>query len=288
MGRPGIAAERETAVARLDAGVVEYRLDRRGETSVLVFHGGHMRAGLPLGEEVFAELGCTVLVPSRPGYGRTPVGTGRSPAGFADASRELCRHLGIEGVAAVVGVSAGGRTAMAMAARHPELVRRLILQSSVGFLPWPDPRTRLMASVAFNPVTERATWAAVAAMMRHVPALGLRTLVGDLSSEPVNVAFASLGTEHRDLLRWLFSRMRSGRGFRNDLRQVGTDGLEISQPTLVVASRKDGSVPFAHAESLVARIPNAVLVASEAASHFIWLGSDYPAIAEQISRFVAS
>ncbi|WP_345482985.1 alpha/beta fold hydrolase, partial [Actinopolymorpha pittospori] len=116
--------ERETAVARLDAGVVEYRLERRGETSVLVFHGGHMRAGLPLGEEVFAELGCTVLVPSRPGYGRTPVGTGRSPAGFADASRELCRHLGIEGVDAVVGVSAGGRTAMAMAARHPELVRR--------------------------------------------------------------------------------------------------------------------------------------------------------------------
>jgi hypothetical protein len=40
--------ERETAVARLDAGVVEYRLDRRGEATVLVFHGGHMRAGLPL------------------------------------------------------------------------------------------------------------------------------------------------------------------------------------------------------------------------------------------------
>ncbi|MGW3351801.1 alpha/beta fold hydrolase [Nonomuraea rubra] len=40
-------------------------------------------------------------------------------------------------VAAVVGVSAGGRTALTMAARHPHLVERVILQSSVGFCPGP-------------------------------------------------------------------------------------------------------------------------------------------------------
>jgi hypothetical protein len=40
---------------------------------VVIFHGGHVRAGLALGEEVFAEAGYTLLVPSRPGYGRTPL-----------------------------------------------------------------------------------------------------------------------------------------------------------------------------------------------------------------------
>ncbi|MFD0853052.1 hypothetical protein ACFQ07_12505, partial [Actinomadura adrarensis] len=54
------------------SGPVEYRLEERGPRTVLVLHGGHMRAGLPLGEETFAEAGHTILAPSRPGYGRTP------------------------------------------------------------------------------------------------------------------------------------------------------------------------------------------------------------------------
>jgi hypothetical protein len=49
----------------------------------------HARAGLELGEELLAELGDTVLVPSRPGYGQDPLRTGRSPAEFVDAAAEL-------------------------------------------------------------------------------------------------------------------------------------------------------------------------------------------------------
>jgi pimeloyl-ACP methyl ester carboxylesterase len=93
--------DRPTTVARLAAGPVEYRLERRGDQTVLVFHGGHQRAGLPLGEEVFIDAGYTVLAPSRPGYGRTPLSTGRSVTGFSDVARTLCEHLGITRVAAV-------------------------------------------------------------------------------------------------------------------------------------------------------------------------------------------
>jgi hypothetical protein len=56
---------------------------------VLVCHGGHVRAGLALGEEPSAELGYTVLVPPRPGYGQDPLRTGRSPAEFVEAAAEL-------------------------------------------------------------------------------------------------------------------------------------------------------------------------------------------------------
>lgn len=42
------SVERRTTVAQL-SGPVEYRFDRREHDTVLVFHGGHARAGLPLG-----------------------------------------------------------------------------------------------------------------------------------------------------------------------------------------------------------------------------------------------
>jgi hypothetical protein len=45
-------------------------------------------------------------------------------------------------------------------------------------------------------------------------------------------------------------------------------------------------VPFAHAESLVAGIPHATLVESQAASHFVWFAPDWPAITERIHRFL--
>ena len=98
---------------------VEYRLDRRGEAVVLVFHGGHVRAELAVGEGAFAAADCTLLVPSRPGYGRTPLSTGRSVEGFTDVVRALCAHMGITRIA-VVGISGGGPSAATMAARHAD------------------------------------------------------------------------------------------------------------------------------------------------------------------------
>lgn len=77
----------------LPAGQVEYRLDRRGDAFVVVFHGGHVRASLALGEEVFAAADYTVLAPSRPGYGRTPLAAGTSVEQYTDVVRALCAHL---------------------------------------------------------------------------------------------------------------------------------------------------------------------------------------------------
>ncbi|GAA3012454.1 alpha/beta fold hydrolase [Streptosporangium longisporum] len=151
-------AERETTTARLAEGVVEYRLEGDGPRTVVIFHGGHMRAGLALGEEVFTASGHRVLALSRPGYGRTPLTTATTPAAFADLTARLCHEPGVERVAAAVGVSAGGRTALTMAARHPHLVERVILQSAVAFVPWPDRRTRLAGRLVFNARAEAITW----------------------------------------------------------------------------------------------------------------------------------
>lgn len=72
---------------------------------MVILHGGHLRAGLLLGEEVFAARDCTVLVPSRPGYGGTPLTADDTPAVFADRVAELCGRLGIGQAEAVGGGS---------------------------------------------------------------------------------------------------------------------------------------------------------------------------------------
>lgn len=277
---------RPTTVVQLEAGPVEYRLEERGCATVVVFHGGHMRAGLALGEEVFVEAGYRLLVPSRPGNGRTPLSTATTVTGFADVTRVLCDHLGISKVAAVVGISGGGPTAVTMAARHPDLVARLILQSAVGRLAWPDRRTRVGAHAVFAATTERATWAAVRTLMHLAPDAGLRMLLSDLSTLPVRDVMAVLSTEDRTRLIALFSHMRSGSGFVNDLRPTPDVTADVGQPTVVIATRKDGAVPFAHAQSLTAAIRRAELIESRADSHFIWLGHDWPAIAEKIRAFL--
>ena len=38
--------------------------------AVVLFHGGHLRAGLPLSEAALVDAGYTVLTPSRPGHGQ--------------------------------------------------------------------------------------------------------------------------------------------------------------------------------------------------------------------------
>jgi pimeloyl-ACP methyl ester carboxylesterase len=81
--------------------------------------------------------------------------------------------------------------------------------------------------------------------------------------------------------------MRSGAGFVADMLPVPDCAARVAQPTLIVATRQDGSVPFAHAESLAATIPDAELFDCRADSHLIWFGPEYPRIAAGIREFLA-
>jgi len=277
-----------TELFMLESGPIEYRLERRGPGVLLVMHGGHMRAGLALGEDAFAAAGFTVLAPSRPGYGRTPLAAGPAPAEFADAVAALCARLGITRVAAVVGISGGGPTAVTMAARHAGLVERLVLISAVGFLPWPDWRIRLGSHVVFRPGVEAVAWAGIRLLIRCCGAAALGMLLAGASAHPAAAVVAGLRADERDTLLALFARMRSGRGFLNDLRPVPDTSAGVAQPALVIATRSDAGVPFAHAEALAATMPAAELVESRAASHLVWFSPDWPAIAERVVTFLTA
>ncbi|RSN64229.1 alpha/beta fold hydrolase [Actinomadura sp. WAC 06369] len=288
--------ERPTRLIDLDAGRVEYRLEERGPRTVLMLHGGHMRAGIALGEAAFTGAGHTVLAVSRPGYGRTPLATGTTPDRFAGVLADLCARLGIGSLAAVVGQSAGGPFALALADRHPDLVERLVLESAVGLLPWPDRRSRLAAGAVFHPRTEAVTWSLVHALARRAPGLVLRGLLSDLTTRRAADVLGELDGPGRAALAGLFGRMRSGSGFANDVQVMSAPdgvGRRASQaarlrcPALVIASRDDGSVPYAHARSLAGAIPDARLVPCTAPSHLIWFGDAYRDAAAAVIEFLA-
>ena len=280
--------DRTTTTVTLGTGVIEYRFEQRPGPTVLIFHGGHLNAGLALGEEEFTAGGYSVLVPSRPGYGRTPLSTGPTVDRFTDAIRELCEHLGLDRLAAVVGVSGGGPTAVTTAVRHPDLVERLILISAVGPLPFPTRVVRAGSHVVFARRTEGVTWAVLRTILHRAPDLGVRMLLGGLSVLPWRTVVSRLDAEDRRTLIGLFTRMRSGAGFIHDLTPVPDLAGEVGQPTLVIATRNDGAVGFAHAEALTAAIRHSRLIESHADTHFVWFGPDWPEVGGRIRAFLAA
>jgi pimeloyl-ACP methyl ester carboxylesterase len=112
-------------VAQTSAGPIEYAEQGQGEPLLLIHGaGGGYDQGLLIGRD-FGE-GRRIIAPSRFGYLRTPVPEDSSPAAQADVHAALLDHLGVDKVV-VVGVSAGGPSAIELALRHPNRVSALVL-----------------------------------------------------------------------------------------------------------------------------------------------------------------
>jgi pimeloyl-ACP methyl ester carboxylesterase len=102
---------------------------------VLAIHGsgGGYDQGLLLAEMALGD-GFRVIAPSRFGYLGTPAREDDTPAAQADAHASLLDALGIDRVA-VVGLSAGGPSALQFALRHPHRTAALVMISAVSPLP---------------------------------------------------------------------------------------------------------------------------------------------------------
>jgi len=230
-----------------------------------------MRADLGVGLDFLLDDGWSVLRPSRPGYGGTPLAAGPDAPAFCDRVASLCGSLGFRELCAF-GISAGGRTALTLAARHPDLVRGVVLESSISFAPWPDRPRRYGASLVFGPGVERVVWASLRGLFRLAPAVMLRAMMSSLSDLPGAQVVAGLSASDRAALVDTFRQMRSGRGFANDLLAVADVSGEVGQPVLVVASLHDGAVSPEHSRRLAAQLADARLVLVEAESHLLWFG----------------
>jgi pimeloyl-ACP methyl ester carboxylesterase len=274
----------ETAV--IDGARIEFRRQGSGDRTAVILHGGHMSARCRFGEESFLEAGCSVLAVSRPGYGRTDPRAGPSAPEFVVRLAALCASLGITDATAV-GISLGARSALALAAYAPALVRDVILMCPTSFRPWPDPRARRVALGAFNPLVERLTWGSLHALLRRDPGRYLPRLVADLSTLPGDEVVRRLGVDRQRAVEFLLT-CRSGSGFMIDLRPPTDVTDRVTQPVLVLGSRNDGSVSWEHPARLAATLSRAQLTDVPTPSHLLWLGEGSDQTAVAIRQFLGS
>lgn len=273
-----------TTTSFVDGQPIEYRFRPGSGPTVLVLPGAHMSAGNAFAEHRLFPADAPILVVSRPGYGRTPLAAGPSVPEFAHRLAGLCRRLDVSSVTPV-GVSLGARTALTLAAQQPALVSAVVLLCPVSFASWPPTRNRRVAWALFNPATQSVTWRLLHGLLRNRPDVILPTAVRGLTTLAPAEALRRMGGDLDELVRFL-AECRSDRGFLNDLRPPTDVSSEVSQPTLVVATRLDGSVGFAHAERLVARLPDATLTEVDAATHLMWLGDRAGAVAREVRAFL--
>ncbi len=238
-------------VAGTARGPVEYAEIGQGP-AVLALHGrpGGYDQGLVMARSLGEDLARWIAV-SRPGYLRTPLETGPTPAEQADAYAALLDTIGI-GQAVVVGLSGGGPSALQFALCHSDRCRGLVLVSAVSRRKLPSERTpgqRFYDSV-IGP-SDRLAWFLYRLFGPIVGATGRQVLATVL----------------------VLPETLRGAGRRNDLAQIEVLPMEppagIRIPALIVHGTADRIVPIAHGEAAERAIPGARLVRVARGGHGI-------------------
>jgi pimeloyl-ACP methyl ester carboxylesterase len=268
-----------TAVVRTGCGPVEYSEAGAG-TPILYFHGAGVTGDAMLAVEApLIEDGFRLIVPNRPGYGKTPLSPHAS-AGCANVASALLDALGVADTA-VMGSSGGAAFAVSFATHHPDRTRSLVLLCP-QLHRWDDERWLPAASRWTLPLLRRR-WVrkALLALYRfHLPRMGvdrfLRTEAGDRYPDAAGDPAA------RRLGEATLAAMARGTrcpGFENDFVVFTRDPIvgpdrPLRAPTLIAHDVTDPMAPAAHVDWFVSTFPHCERVPLHAAGHLVWVGPD--------------
>ncbi|MFO1187588.1 MAG: alpha/beta hydrolase [Alphaproteobacteria bacterium] len=269
MRRARTAVATGSSIIDTIAGPIEYAV--RGEGApLLTIHGagGGFDQGLDNVDGLVGK-GFRVIAPSRFGYLRTPVPTDTSPAAQAEAHAALLHRLGFSRVI-VVGVSAGARSALELAIRHPDRVSALVLIVPGTYAPTSpvmiEPsRGSELAFFIVNHGGDFAWWAAE----KIAPEMLIRFL-----GVPPDLVSGATPDQRARVLRIMNSVEPLSMRFAgiNIDSQPALHALpldKIAAPTLVISSRDDLFNTAPAAEYAASRIAGAKLVIYETGGHLL-------------------
>jgi pimeloyl-ACP methyl ester carboxylesterase len=245
---------------RLDGVTVCYVDEGAGDDVVVLLHP--MASTLKVWRETIAALRPRhrVIAVDLPGHGKSakPRTFRYHPESFAHVVFRLLEHLKIER-ATLVGNSNGGATALALALRHPERVRRLVLVDAAGA----GGLSPLQRDLVQSGFTARHLKTIVPWLLR----LAIRRLMfverNPRTDEYVE-DFLSQRTA-REFDDWLAAQVRVLRSVM--AWDVSARLARVRAPTLVVQGERDRAVPRQAAERFARGIPGARLVVLKGVGH---------------------
>jgi len=263
------AAKRGGLIINTVRGPVEYA-ERGAGVPLLSIHGagGGYDQGLANAADLVGE-NFRVIAPSRFGYLRTPVPPDASPTTQADTHAALLSELNVP-KAIVVGVSAGARSAVELAIRHPSTVTALILIVPGTYSPTGPVSVEASrgSKFVFGLVSAGADFAwwvaekiAPSVLTRFVgvrpelvtasPKVEQDRVMGIIKAiEPLSLRFTGINIDSTSVLRQLPLE-------------------EITAPTLIISARDDLFNTLPAAQFTASRIPDAKLVVYETGGHLL-------------------
>jgi pimeloyl-ACP methyl ester carboxylesterase len=241
---------------------------------VLLVHGtpGSWRQAIGLAEDLCDEF--EVVLPSRPGYGATPLFTGLTPADQADLYAAILDELGMTDCA-VVGISGGAASAAEFASRHAKRAWAMVLACPVAPHLMQLPRS-LIVQLAIPGLAESAFYLVRLRAKRRIGDPGAIEHEARRSFTPDEVD-RFLGEEEVwfEYFRFLRSHLDAPvglAGMRNDVLQTRRSGAEsdlsrVACPVLVLHGESDATVGLDQARFYADAVRTAALETYENAGH---------------------
>lgn len=279
-------------IAETAKGTMEYAIAGDGPP-VLGIHGGvgGYDQALTL-YRVFPDSGFKLICPSRPGYLRTPLSTGKTFADQADAFAALLDFLKIERVG-VAGASAGGPPAYEFAMRHPDRTLALIAVDAVSCRYLMPKQAGKIAQAIF--MSDSGLWFDQL-LAENFPGPILQQIIkteSSLTKEEVRERVKHILADPRKLeyaigfFRTMNPYSLRKEGVENDLAQCAKiDKLPLGKikcPALILHGTRDADVHFADGVYAAETIPCAEHFWIDHGSHLGFLLSDQAEEAQQIA-----
>lgn len=245
-------------VYQTQKGPVEASISGEGPP-VLVVHGA--AGGFDQGEVHSEEFhGVQYISVSRPGYLRTPLETGETPAEQADALAALLDTLGIEKVG-FIGTSTGGLVGIYFALRYPDRCSALVLVSAVN-APLPS---HLSHYGRFSPLlaADFLPWTLLNAEMLLLIRPTLRKQVATNPEKKETL---------QQLVQTAYPTSLRLSGMLNDAKQIDNLGelplYQIRVPTMVIHGTADEIVPYEQGVRSANQIPGARFLPIYEGTHY--------------------
>ena len=251
---------RDSTVVQTTKGPIEYAEIGRGPP-ILIVHGdpGGYDQVYQILKLQHAENGAfRYIVPSRPGYLRTPLSVGKTPKEQAEAFAALLDVLKIEKVA-VIGGSGGGPSAIEFAALYPDRCVALVLEAAIT-TKIVAPKPGFAESAIKNTVGyDFSFW-----LLKNQFVAGLQ------AKDPSDPEITAIATA---ILNSAVPYARRKDGWDNDTEQWTTLAelplQSIHSPTLILQGSADQNVPPAQAELAHSQIAGSKLVTLPGQDHWM-------------------